>query len=980
MSKLLIKIFSAILALILLFIGLVPFLLSTDSGSAFLLGLVNKRLPGSIHAEDINLNWFGTQQILNASLKDAQSTPILTVQNVEVNASLISLLINFENFKKLKVENANVKIVQDSNGITNLQDALGFSRQDKKELHAPVFVNDVNMNIIKRGEKKLVALVTGKTKQNEITGQFSLDVLLQKQGEQKIILRADHFPTLVLDQTFSISEPKLSGLISAAFGDFIEVAIDQDTKDSINTLKLDAKSPFIQANLNGKLFQDNVYIEPNGSVQFAIPVENLMRINSILGVKNIKNLEPLKGKIVTDAITIPLDADYIHEIEGEAVFNLDQTSLIYDKKNLQLASFEVRSKAEKNSSKISFSTNGKAIFDDQPLEITSNLDAPKYAFITTDLDLLMVEGLKLDGTLASDAPFFETTWKGTLKEVKSELNMSLKTDSVQIPALNIKIPFIPFQEIFEDGEINSPIQGTLTIHQPSFKSSLIKLDDISIPWTLDLEDNSLKMNLIAHSNRLEVIKGCVRINEVFQDQALNLDHATLQLNATLRDFDTTPLQPFVSYPIKRILGPSINATIAASRDSQGSIDGSLDLNSLKSSEAFIKKITSKFALQNKNRDITFQADTLQAIGTTNFSGTIHNLFSKDGTVDLSNAGVSLQGNLKHFPVGIIAKVLTGDEKIADTMEAVLGTQVDGEIFAQIRDNKGPLKAHLKGLNGQFNLNAEVRDSVLFLNDPFTASLKVTPQLEHAVLREYMPILGSVVGAENPIELLLPIEGFSLPLKALSIQNITFQYATLKLDKMQFLKDSPIGKIVTILGIQTPKFDVSFTPIYFSMKDGMIQMYRTDFLVANTYPLASWGLADLNQQQMDLIVALSGYTIKRAFSVDGIKNDAWLQIPIRGPMHNPKVDTATLTTRVAALAAISKAGPPGKLVGTVIEKASDIIGYDKTPAPTTKPLPWQSLLESSNEQFSDNPIEDLIEKPVDELKKGAKKLLKNIFHQ
>lgn len=980
MSKIIIRSLCIIFIAFLVLIGLIPFFLSTDRGSTFLLGLVNNRIPGSIQAEDINLSWFGTQQIKKTSLQDAQSTPILTVQNIEVNASLITLLFNFENFKKLKVENANIKIVQDAKGITNLQEALGFSTQNIDSLHAPVFVDDVNMDIRKRGEKKLVALVAGKTKQNEIAGQFSLDVLLQKQGEQKIILRAEHFPTLVLDQTFSISNPKLSGIISAAFGDFIEVAIDQDTKDSVNTLKLDAKSPFIQANLNGKLLQDNVYIEPQGSVQFAIPVENLTRIYSILGIKHIKSLEAIKGKILTDAITIPLDTDYIHEIEGQATFNLDPTHLIYEKKSLNLTSFEARSKAEKTSSKIRFSANGKVSLDNNPIEISFNLDAPKYALITIDLDLLMNEGLTLDGKLKSSTPLFTTAWKGTLKEVRSEMNMSLDTAKVQIPELNIKIPYIPFQEIFEDGEVTTPIQGTISIRHPTIEASPIKLDDISIPWILDIDDNSLKMNLIAHSKKNEIIKGSLRVDEFIQDQSLNLEDAEIQLNATLRDFDTTILQPFVSYPIKRILGPSINATITASKDIQGTIDGTLDLTSLKTSEAFVKKIFSKFALQNKNQDITFQTETLQAIGATNFSGTIHNLFTSDGKVDLPNASLSLQGSLKHFPVGIIAKVVTGDEKIADTMEAVLGTQVDGEIFAQIRDSNGPLKAHMKGLNGQFDLNAEVRDSVLFLKEPLTASLKVTPQLEHAVLREYIPILGSVVSAENPIELTVPVEGFSLPLKDMSIKSLVFQNATLNLDKMQFLKDSPIGKIVTVLGIQTPKFDVTFTPVYFSMKNGMVQMYRTDFLVANTYPLAAWGTADLNQQQMDLIVALSGYTIKRAFTVEGFKNNAWLQIPIRGPMHSPKVDTATLTARISAIAAISKAGAPGKLIGSVIEKASDIIGYDKVPDPTTSPLPWERLLDSSNDQPGDKPLEDLLEKPVDDLKKGAKKLLKNIFNK
>lgn len=155
------------------------------------------------------------------------------------------------------------------------------------------------------------------------------------------------------------------------------------------------------------------------------------------------------------------------------------------------------------------------------------------------------------------------------------------------------------------------------------------------------------------------------------------------------------------------------------------------------------------------------------------------------------------------------------------------------------------------------------------------------------------------------------------------------------------------------------------------------MYRTDMLVANQYPIASWGAINLAAQELNMVVALSGYTIKKAFHLNGISNDGWLQIPVRGAIHHPKIDIAAITARISALAAVSKAGPPGKLIGTVIEKASDIIGLDQAPPQTTKPLPWGELIEEEKEG-SLQPIEKALEQPIHELKKGAKKILKGLF--
>lgn len=853
MSKNLKKFVFAAFLLFLLLLSFIPSILSTGRGTLFLLSFINHKIPGTLDIENTDLSWFGKQNFYTVTLKSETGESILAAKQVEVDAPLFVLLFNPYHFNHLRIEDGNLTITQDQNGITDLQDALGIKKMAPVENKVPVYVEHADLEIFQGNQGALTAKGKGTTRHNQIEGTFSLDV-----SKELMQLQASHFPTLVLDQMVAIQNPNLSGLLVKTMGDTAEVQMTQKE----NLVNFIAKSSFMQMNIQGNLAHKTF----TGTLNFNIPQES-----------------------------------------GE---------------NIQL-------------------------------NLDINVPGP------------FSQGIFLKGNARSQNPLFDVSFDGVIKEVHSELNLALKSEHISIPELIVQIPFLPFED-----KRDSIIHGTMIAKHPDLHLPIGVIHEMSIPWILDLKDNSLRLNLVAKRNDPEpkpVIQGAIRIDEFMQDAELDIDFAKMQLNLKIDEFETESLQPYVApYPVKKVLGPHLELEITLAKHGKEAIEGCIEISPPKSSHAFIKRIYGKFEIQNGN--LTFQAETQQAIGATNFSGTFRNLFSKEGKVDLENSYVCFQGHLKHFPVGIMGKALAGDEKMADTLEAIFGSQVEGDIYGELVKNQGIIRSKLKGLNGEVELNAAIEEDILLLNEPLTASFKVTPQLEQAVLRQYLPILGSVIHADNPIELTIPKEGFSLPLQAPSLSTLQFQNAELKLGKMLFVKESPLGKIISVLGIQSPQFIVWFTPIYFSLENGIIQMYRTDLLIADTYPTAAWGIVDLNQDLLDLRVALSGSALKRAFGINAIENNTWLQVPISGDIHHPKINATGITARISALAALSKTGSPGKLVGSLIDSASDLIGQDAVPDPTTSPLPWQDQLQA----------ETCEESPIDDLKKGAKKILKGLF--
>lgn len=974
------KIFLYILAGSLIAVSLVPLALSTSFGKNALVAIANSKIDGKLEIGELSIGWLTSQKIIDLKLSRSNGERIVSVHEISSDESLLSILFSGR-FKALKISDADVTIVQDGSGATNLEGALGIKPFSNADLRTPAYLEKVNIELKTNPDRALFAKGVGLTRQNDLKGQFFLDVSLGT--DRKVNFRAENFPVLLLDQTVSISNNDLSGVLLDLLGESIDVTLDGTSGEEKDALVLFGKSKTLSVEVKGQIHDGILTLFPSSKASLNLSAENASSLLSKFADKQILFTNPLQADLSLESFQFPLEQKNSDALIGRFELDVKPNGAKFEDQEISWKELRLSFDAPKTSPDVALRLTLNANYETL-IGVDVEAKVAKEALLSQDTLQVLSDGIKLQGKITEESIRAKVAFQGVLKQENTNLKFTLASDKGSIEEALLIIHEIPFAEIFEDGTLYSDLEGVITLKHPHVvteqDADLSFIDEVTIPWTLDSEGNSLKIaftGIKETGQPRENVKGTLRIDSWKKEDGINLSEAPIQLNLKLHGFDAEKVQSFIpEHPVSAALGREVDADITAIRDESGNIKGSIDLNIPKNSDAFLKKLTADFAMQNEGRDITFTASSHAALGATQFSGTFHNLFDGEGKLQVDKASISVKGSLRHFPVALITRLATGDSKLAAKMEAVLGSQVDAEIYAEIKDRKGPISLKLKGINGNLSLNGGINQGILTLSEPLTASLKVTPQLEQVVLREMLPILSSVVSAEKPIELVIPKEGFRMNISFPSLSEINIQNGSLSLNKMQFGRDSELGKIVRLLGVNQNTFQVWFTPVYFNLQNGALSMARVDMLIADAYPLASWGEVNFEKNRLSLVVGLSGHALKKAFKIKGITSKYMLQIPVRGAVNKPEIDLAKGSARISALVAESQI-PQGKLIGTVVNAATDIVTNERTPAPSTNPLPWEGSLEELPDEPG-NPVQEAIDIPVDELKKGAKKLLKGIF--
>lgn len=351
-------------------------------------------------------------------------------------------------------------------------------------------------------------------------------------------------------------------------------------------------------------------------------------------------------------------------------------------------------------------------------------------------------------------------------------------------------------------------------------------------------------------------------------------------------------------------------------------------------------------------------------------------------------GISFEGQVTHFPLALLCYPLSLDNVLCKKLEALLGPSVNANIHIATREMEGPIALSASGENGSLYLHGKLSQGVLTLIEPLEGSLKITPQLEQLILREILPFATAIVQADEPVQYVIDPAGFSAPIKDFAFESVAIGQGVLNLHKMTFNRASQMGKIGGLLRLNSPQFEVWFTPLYFNVHHGLISSSRVDMLIANAYPVAAWGDVNLLSNSLNMSIGLSGTAISKAFAVKGLPKEYMLSIPLHGSISNPQLDTSKMAARISALVAKTRGGTQGAIIGTFLEAASGAFTSDKVPPPTTNPLPWDDgRLEDHNSEANQvsaedqmreiNPVKEF-KKEMKELKKGAGSLLQEFF--
>jgi hypothetical protein len=299
---------------------------------------------------------------------------------------------------------------------------------------------------------------------------------------------------------------------------------------------------------------------------------------------------------------------------------------------------------------------------------------------------------------------------------------------------------------------------------------------------------------------------------------------------------------------------------------------------------------------------------------------------------------NLQG--KRLTPDILQHLFLLDREYSQKLEALLGESFEVAAQCQLQNLNGPIQASAGGPQGQFLLDGQIKQGVLFLNQPFEGSVKMTPLLTQTFLSENVPILSSAMEAENPLKFTIDPSQFSCPLTPFKLDQVKIGKGTLDIGKIKFRNEGPLKSVLSFIHASSdPYLTIWFTPLYFQLDHGILKMKRLDMLIANSYTLASWGDINLNNHYGDLVLGLSAQSLQYAFGIQGLDEQYILQIPLHSSGGKVEIDKMKASGRISSLIAKTQGGSRNKILGNILDLALDKPG-NSPPPPTTQPFPWK----------------------------------------
>jgi hypothetical protein len=347
-------------------------------------------------------------------------------------------------------------------------------------------------------------------------------------------------------------------------------------------------------------------------------------------------------------------------------------------------------------------------------------------------------------------------------------------------------------------------------------------------------------------------------------------------------------------------------------------------------------------------DLDLQSSSIEG-SSFSLTGKIMKAFNKEGKPDLGLAKIDLDFKTTQLPISIL-QLFSLDESHQKAIRALTGNEIDSRISLQFDQMNGPIFLWLKGSNGEMILDGTLKAGVFLLNKPFEWHLKVTPELGETILKDHFALFSGAVASQEPIKITIDPVGFSLPVIPLDLAQLKIQKGILALNKVQFRNEGELKDILSLLKpIQTDRFVIWFTPLYFNLQQEKLTLHRFDLQIAQIYSLALWGEINLKSNKLDLTLGLSEQALRHAFNISFLDPDYMLQIPLKGRKGKIEIDKKKAVARISALVAQTDRSVHGKIIGTALDFIAGGGGDGKPPEPTTQPLPWEP-----NEEKKANP--------------------------
>ena len=308
----------------------------------------------------------------------------------------------------------------------------------------------------------------------------------------------------------------------------------------------------------------------------------------------------------------------------------------------------------------------------------------------------------------------------------------------------------------------------------------------------------------------------------------------------------------------------------------------------------------------------------------------------------SPSDVDISYELQEVPTQALDQILNGKRILSQ----ILGPMLNANGSWVFNQTKGQLKLDLQSTYAATNLIAHLDSEFLTLEQPLVAELEITPELAATLLRNANPLFLTGIESKKAIELRIEPEGFRYPWRNFDVSKIEVQEGSLDLGQVE----CQIGKSLSTLISLFKNFQRSnstliwFSPIEFSLKNGLLQTKRMDALISNSIHICTWGKIDLARDKLDMILGLCADTLSRSFGIANLPANYVLKIPLQGSTENPELDTKTAAAKIATLTAMNQlpqvGGKAGKMFGGTLNMMKMSMENQDDVPPPQRPYPWE----------------------------------------
>jgi hypothetical protein len=986
-----------LLALILLGLGVVfaPNLAATKWGKSVILKLYKTITGNTLNVGALQIDWMGGQVLEGVSFKDKTGQVIFEGKKITTDATLWQIAF-YHNFGSMQIDSPKVvfhaelpkKLAWLQAGFVPVLGAIPSQplyfghvvvTNGEAQFFSPGFDTIELQNVtldatLFQSEVKLQG--SGLSIQGNVQGKFEIAGQYTSISDIDFSAALENFPVRSIDQLVTLIHPDLKGSVVDAIGNAMTVQLK--VKNLPNTLELfcNAKSPTFSAHLETTSQGGIVTLAAPAVFQFQLP--------------------NFQGELKIDTLSLPLvDKEsfaFQSTLKGNPIQfswgTIEPFTLFLSTENFKTRNFSLK-------------------IDSPQVQLKSTLYLPNdWSQLTWQGQGLFPQNTRVDFS-AQTLNTITATVQGDICQGSfyGGYDINQKTLFLSKPStIFCKLPSYPpyLQQPIPARVVLQPfklvnLSGTVAaqISLDRFELGQTPIETTSITLNGDLKSRSGQFDIAS-----QVENGSIKANGTFQWPKTVTGQLTLQL------VPTSLLDRFLPTLASSIIGETLSGTVHVLPD-QYTVQLSSPLMSVNASVQTKNEVITLIkpadlslnltpegytALEkslNQSSSFTLTQPTLITSKITSlqwpFNGT-DRFYVADFSLDQIKLHVEhLAKNLYNFNVSS-GTSLAGSGKLdfemgkadfdcqlnqfpSDTLDlflrlfgksssrALFGPQINLKASAAFTNWSGPVNLQLHSQNIRASLKGNLNQGILSLSEPLYAQVGLTPELSQMVFN-------STFESHDPISLEIPPGGVTLPIVPFKPAQINIPQGHLELGKIYCHNEGNLNITLGLLKLsqysQNQSLELWFAPLRFQIQQGVIDCERTEVLVAQNYQVCSWGEIDLNQKEVDMVLGLTASCLKKAFGIKDLPENYVLQIPMRGPIDNVKLDTGKATSKIGLLllwqqksvAGALGGGPAGAIAGKFLNKVAPLPDIDTKAPPPKKPFPWEQSAPDKKRKVSD----------------------------